>query len=187
MTDNEHRSGRRSLLKRGTLLFGGGALGAIASRAAGGSPERTAGSAMQPQSAGASARMQRTALNPDSLHTPFSRYAHGIQIEGPRRFIFCAGQVAGDAEGKLVGRGDFWAQGHKAMENLAAVLAEGGASFADIVKATIYVVGTENAQAGRDLGGQYFDPERPPANTLVVCAGLADPEFLVEVEAIAVI
>jgi len=131
--------------------------------------------------------MQRSRLQPASLHTPFSAYAHGIEVDGARRLVFCAGQVAGDREGNLVGGDDFWAQGHQAMANLRAVLREASADFGDIVKATIYVVGAENAQAGRDLCARYFDAESPPANTLVVCEGLAEPEFLVEIEAIAAI
>lgn len=131
--------------------------------------------------------MKRTALNPKSLHTPFSTYAHGIKVDGAQTLIFCAGQVAGDENGEIVGKGDFWTQGHKVMENLQAVLKEGGADFGNIVKATIFVVGQENAQNGRDLCGQYFDKNSPPANTLVVCDGLADPDFLVEVQAIAVV
>ena len=59
--------------------------------------------------------------------------------------------------------------------------------LADIVKATIFVVGQEFAQPGRDLCGEYFDRDNPPANTLVVCQALADPDFLVEVQAIAAV
>ena len=131
--------------------------------------------------------MEKTHLNPKTLHAPFSTYSHGIKVGGAREIIFCAGQVAGDENGNIVGKGDFWAQGHRVMANLKDVLAEGGATFADIVKATIFVVGQENAQPGRDLCGHYFDKDNPPANTLVVCQGLADLDFLVEVQAIAVI
>ena len=131
--------------------------------------------------------MKRVQLNPKSLHTPFSTYAHGIRVDAAQRLIFCAGQVAGDKDGKLVGKSEFWVQGHQVMANLRDVLAEGGATFSDIVKATIYVVGPEHAQNGRDLCGQYFDKSSPPANTLVVCQALADPDFLVEIEVIAVV
>lgn len=130
--------------------------------------------------------MKRTQLNPDSLHTPFSTYAHGVRVDTPGAVVFCAGQVAGDRDGNIVGKGDFWVQGHQVMANLRDVLEEGGATFSDIVKATIYVVGAEHAQNGRDLCGQYFDKQNPPGNTLIVCQALADPDFLVEVEAIAV-
>ena len=131
--------------------------------------------------------MQKTFLNPQSLHKPFSTYSHGIKVDGAQQIIFCAGQVSGDKDGNIIGKDDFWIQGHQVMANLRDVLAEGGATFADIVKATIFVVGQEYAQPGRDLCGEYFDKDNPPANTLVVCQALADPAFLVEVQAIAVI
>ena len=131
--------------------------------------------------------MQKTFLNPQSLHKPFSTYSHGIKVDGAQQIIFCAGQVSGDKDGNIIGKDDFWVQGHQVMANLRDVLAEGGATFADIVKATIFVVGHEYAQPGRDLCGEYFDKDNPPANTLVVCQALADPDFLVEVQAIAVI
>ena len=131
--------------------------------------------------------MQKTFLNPQSLHKPFSTYSHGIKVDGAQQIIFCAGQVSGDKDGNIFGKDDFWVQGHQVMANLRDVLAEGGATFADIVKATIFVVGQEYAQPGRDLCGEYFDKDNPPANTLVVCQALADPDFLVEVQAIAVI
>ena len=131
--------------------------------------------------------MERKILNPDSLHTPFSAYSHGIMIDGAKRLIFCAGQVAGDKDGNIIGKGDFEAQGNQVFSNLADVLAEAGASVSDVVKATIFVVGQQYAQAGRDLCGRHWDKDKPPANTLVVCQALADPDFLVEVQAIAVV
>jgi enamine deaminase RidA (YjgF/YER057c/UK114 family) len=131
--------------------------------------------------------MERRILNPKSLHTPFSAYSHGIMIDGASRLIFCAGQVAGDRKGNIIGKGDFDAQGEQVFANLRDVLAEAGASLSDVVKATIFVVGQEYAQPGRDLCGRHWDAENPPANTLVVCQALADPDFLVEVQAIAVV
>ena len=131
--------------------------------------------------------MKRTILKPSSLHTPFSTYSHGIKVSGVNEIIFCAGQVAGDKDGNIVGKGDFWKQGHRVMENLRDVLAEGGATFDNVVKATTFVVGQQYAQPARDLCGMYFDKDNPPGNTLVVCQGLADPEFLVEIQAIAVV
>ena len=72
-------------------------------------------------------------------------------------------------------------------ENLKEVLAEGGATLSDLVKVTTYVVGKEYTQAARELGIQYWDKSNPPTSTLIVCAGLANPDFLVEIDAIAII
>ena len=131
--------------------------------------------------------MKRESLSPNTLHTPFATYVHGIAVDEARRVIFSAGQVCGDKDGTIVGAGDFDTQGEQVMKNLRDVLAEGGATFSDIIKVTIYVVGQEYAQPARDLCAQHWDKSNPPASTLIVCAGLANPEFLIEIEAIAVI
>ncbi len=130
--------------------------------------------------------MEKTVLQPKTLHKPFSAYSHGIVVDGAGRIIFCAGQVAGDAKGDIVGEGDFEAQGEQVMSNLRDVLAEAGATFADVVKLTTYVVRKEDTQRARDLVGRHFK-DHPPANTLCVLQGLAHPSFLVEIEAIAVV
>ncbi len=72
------------------------------------------------------------------------------------------------------------------MSNLRDALAEAGAAFDDVIKLTTYVVKQEDAQKGRGLVGRRFK-NHPPANTLCVLQGLADPRFLVEIEAIAVV
>lgn len=131
--------------------------------------------------------MKRLSLNPKTLHTPFSTYVHGIAIEDGARVIHTAGQVCGDGQGNIIGAGDFEAQGEQVMRNLRDVLAEGGAGFSDIVKVTIFVVGQQYAQPARDLCAKHWDKANPPASTLLVVAGLAQPEFLVEIEAIAVV
>ena len=130
--------------------------------------------------------MEKRILQPQTMHKPFSSYSHGIEVKGANRLIFCAGQVAGDFKGDVVGEGDFDKQGRQAMENLRDALAEAGASFADVVKLTTFVVKQEDAQKARDLVGRYFK-DNPPANTLCVLQGLATTKFLVEIEAIAVV
>ena len=131
--------------------------------------------------------MKRETLSPSTLHAPFSTYVHGVAVDEARRVIFSAGQVCGDKDGTIVGVGDFGAQGEQVMQNLTDVLAEGGATFSDIIKVTIYVVGQEYAQPARDLCARHWDKINPPASTLIVCAGLANPDFLIEIEAIAVV
>ena len=88
--------------------------------------------------------MEKTVLKPAGIHKPYSNYSHGIVVEGAKRIVFCAGQVAGDSEGNLVGEGDFEAQADQVMANLKAVLTEAGASFGDVVKVTLYVVKQED-------------------------------------------
>ncbi len=94
---------------------------------------------------------------------------------------------AGDKDGNLVGRGDFRAQVKQVFENLKARLEEGGASFKDVVKLNYYLTDASDLQALRDTRNSYINTENPPASTLVVVKQLVREEYLVEIEAVAVV
>lgn len=81
---------------------------------------------------------------------------------------------------------DFDAQARMVMENLAKALAAGGATFSDVTKVTIYIVNQHDVAKARGILANYFGAT-PPASTLCVLRGLANPNFLVEVEAIAAV
>ena len=130
--------------------------------------------------------MEKTLIQPQSVHQPFSNYSHAIAVDGAARVVYCAGQVSADADQNIVGEGDFDAQADQVMSNVINVLAEAGATLADVVKVTLYVVRQEDAQKGRNILREHFGGN-PPASTLCVLAGLADPIFLVEIEVIAVL
>jgi enamine deaminase RidA (YjgF/YER057c/UK114 family) len=99
---------------------------------------------------------------------------------------FISGQVAVDGEGKVVGAGDVGAQAVQVFENLKLALQSIGASFADVVKFTIYIVGLtqERRKAVADVRSRYVSAEHPPAATMVGIEQLVLPELLVEVEAV---
>ncbi len=127
-----------------------------------------------------------TRTNPDGVHKPFSNYSHVVTAEGAQRLVFCAGQVAADAAGTVLPPDDFDAQAKLVMENLGMALAAGGAGFSDVTKVTIYIVDPKDVAKGRKILADYFGAN-PPASTLCVLRGLANPNFLVEVEAIAAV
>jgi len=87
----------------------------------------------------------------------------------------------------LVGAGDFIAQATQVFENLGRALAAAGAGFSDLVKTTVYVTDPRYREALREVRDRYLDGNALPASTLVVVAGLALPEYLLEIEAVAVI
>jgi enamine deaminase RidA (YjgF/YER057c/UK114 family) len=125
-------------------------------------------------------------LNPDSLHRP-TAYSHVGVVTGGR-FVFVAGQVALDAAGELVGAGDLGAQSRQAHENVATALTAVGAKPTDVVRLVTYVVDhgpgkLALARAGREA---VFRDHVPTAAYLGVQA-LARPEYLIEVEALAVV
>lgn len=114
-------------------------------------------------------------------------YSHTVVASGGRT-VYIAGQVPTDAEGKLVGGNDLGEQTAQAMKNVGIALAAGGASYEHIVKLTTYVVNYKpehRAIVGKARGAHFKGP--PPASTLVGVSALAMPEWLVEIEAIAVI
>jgi len=125
-----------------------------------------------------------TFTNPATVATP-GGYTHLVEARGGRT-LYLAGQVALDRERNVVGVGDFRAQAVQVFENLRAVLAAGGATFDDVVKMTMYVTEMSELDALRAVRVEYLGDARP-ANTLVQVVRLARPEFLLEVEAIAVV
>jgi enamine deaminase RidA (YjgF/YER057c/UK114 family) len=116
-------------------------------------------------------------------------YAHAVTVSG--RLAFISGQIALDADGRLVGPGDLAAQTRQALGNLHRILRELGADWADVARFSWYVTDTANIQAIRDIRDEFLRPalgDRPnPASTLVQVAALFRPDLLIEVEAVAVI
>ncbi len=127
----------------------------------------------------------RTEIAPKSIPDPRPRYTQGILAEG-KRLLFIAGQTGVDADNNVVGKGDAGAQAEQVLKNMKAVLDEAGASFADIVKITTYITDPRFRDALTPARSKYFGAN-PPASTLVVVSGLASPDYLVEIEAIAVL
>src|ERR1700712_1300359 len=106
-----------------------------------------------------------------------------------KRTIYTAGQVSTDERGELVGGDDLAAQTAQAMRNLGLALAAAGATYADIVKITTYVVNyrPEHRAVVGKARAPFFASGTPPASTLVGVSALALPDWLVEIEAVAVL
>lgn len=100
--------------------------------------------------------------------------------------LFIAGQVAKDVAGNLVGKGDFETQVRQVYENLNNILEEAGGTLLNIVKMTTFLTHFSYIETYRHVRGKYF-PEPCPPNTLLIVESLAMPDFMIEVEAIAVL
>jgi enamine deaminase RidA (YjgF/YER057c/UK114 family) len=112
-----------------------------------------------------------------------------VVVASGTRTIYTAGQVAIDAHGALIGAGDLAMQTTQAMHNVGLALAAAGATYADIVKITTYIVNyrPEHRAIIGKARTPFFANRSPPASTLVGVDALALPEWLVEIEAVAVV
>lgn len=129
--------------------------------------------------------MANTKINPAGLYDSVGYgFSHATVQEGGRT-LHCAGQVAWDKDCNVVGVGDLAAQTAQALANLSAVLAEAGATPADIVRLRTYVVDHTPDKLGPVLGavGAFYAGATPAPNTFIGVAALALPDFLVEIEA----
>ncbi len=123
-----------------------------------------------------------TVLKLNSVHKT-TGYSHAARAGNT---LYVAGQVAQDKGGRLVGKGDIEAQAKQVYTNLKSILTEAGGSLQHIVKTTTYITHFASLEGYRKVRGTFFTEPMPP-NTLVVVESLASPDFLIEIEAIAVL
>jgi enamine deaminase RidA (YjgF/YER057c/UK114 family) len=124
--------------------------------------------------------------SPKTLIPP-AGYSHIAKVNRGT-IVYLAGQVASDASGKLVGEGNFEAQAEQVFRNLKIAVEAAGGTMADIVKLNIYLVAqVDQAEVPklRAIRNRYVNIEKPPASTLVVVSRLAQPGWLIEIEAVA--
>jgi enamine deaminase RidA (YjgF/YER057c/UK114 family) len=129
--------------------------------------------------------MTLAGINPENLPTP-ETYTQVVAATG-RRLVFVAGQEPEDSHGNVVGLGDLAAQARQVFANLGRALAAAGARPDQVAKITIFVVGhrPEYLPVIEDARVLLFDDHKP-VDTLVGVETLARPEYLIEVDAIAI-
>jgi enamine deaminase RidA (YjgF/YER057c/UK114 family) len=126
-------------------------------------------------------------LNPDTL-SKNPAFTQAIVVTGSAKTIYIGGQDAVDASGTVVGKGDIKAQTVQVLTNIKAILAAAGAQPEHIVKWNIYIVQGQSLQEGFAAFQQaWVRLPNPPTITGMFVAGLANPDFLVEIDAIAVV
>jgi 2-iminobutanoate/2-iminopropanoate deaminase len=119
----------------------------------------------------------------EGLPEPFSHYTDAVRAGD---LLFVSGCVSVDADGNVVGIGDVVAQARQVFVNIGLALAAAGASFADVVKVTTFLTDIDDRARINPVRQEVFGDARP-ASTLVEVSALVLPEFLIEVEAVAVI
>ena len=121
-------------------------------------------------------------LTPSTIHPPFARYSHGVEVPPGHRLVVCSGQVAVAADGRVPE--DAAEQAELCFANIAAILAEAGMTLAHVVRINAFVSDRAHLRPYMAVRDRLVgDP--PPASTLMIVSGFAREEFKVEVEAIA--
>ena len=128
--------------------------------------------------------MAKEIINPASMAAP-TGYSYAVKKAGTP--VYISGQVAQDGAGNLVGKGDAGAQAEQVMQNLKTVCEAAGGTLDDIVRITVYVTDLAYRPAVGAARLKYFSEGNYPGSTFVVVSSLATPDFLVEIEAIAVV
>jgi enamine deaminase RidA (YjgF/YER057c/UK114 family) len=128
-------------------------------------------------------------FNPVTIAKPTAGYSQVAEVSGGK-IIFIAGQVAQDRNGNLVGKDDFRAQVQQVFENVKAAVEAAGGDFNNVVKLSYYCaesVDPAQIPAVREIRDKYVNTANPPTSTFVVVKRLVRLEWLIEVEAVAVV
>lgn len=124
--------------------------------------------------------MPVTFSNPPGVRPPGTRYSHAALVEGPGRRLVISGQVGIAQDGTIPPGAE--AQVEQALANLTAILAAHGMGWGDVVKMTVLLTDAAQIPGWRAKRAAVLG-ELAPCSTLMIVAGLADPRFLVEIEA----
>ncbi|HXB21378.1 MAG TPA: RidA family protein [Candidatus Solibacter sp.] len=128
-------------------------------------------------------------FNPDTMAKPAAGYSQVAEVTDGK-IVYIAGQVALDRSGNLVGKDDFRAQAQQVFENLNAAVEAAGGDFNSVIKLNYYC--SENVDPAqlpvvREIRDKYVNTANPPTSTFVVVKRLVRQEWLIEVEAVAVV
>jgi 2-iminobutanoate/2-iminopropanoate deaminase len=119
--------------------------------------------------------------NPDAVHQPLGKYHHSVAVPANAEWLVISGQVGAARDGTMAS--GVGAQTEQALRNILACLEANGMSKADLVKVTIYLTDARFIGEYRAARSNVLGDDTLPASTLVIVAGLATPDILVEVEA----
>jgi len=130
--------------------------------------------------------MELEYINPPNMAPPRG-YSHAVSVSGNHKTLYIGGQNAIDPQGNIVGKGSLRAQTEQALTNIQSILEQAGAKLENIVKFNVYLVQGQNPQEGFEAFQKRWHSKSFPAVTVLFVAGLAHPDWLVEMDAVAVV
>ena len=128
-------------------------------------------------------------INPPELYNSTQFGFSQVVVADGGRTVYCSGQVAWDSAEEIGAPGDLGEQTRRSLDNVALAVTAAGGSLRDVVSLHIYIVGDHirNTAAVREALLATFEPDHQPAATWIGVAALANPEFAIEIEAIAMV
>src|SRR5437762_14066985 len=130
--------------------------------------------------------MAKQQIRSDKLRQPSGVFSHATAIEAKGRLVFISGMTARPFDGSMAGVGDIDAQTRQVCENLKAAVEAAGGTMDDICRVDVYVRNMEHFEKIHQVRREYFK-NPPPASTMVEVTKMTSPDYLIEINAIAVI
>lgn len=130
--------------------------------------------------------MPRTQISTDRIGRPTGHFSQAIAADARGRLLFISGMTSKRADGNIAGPGDIEAQTRQTCENLKAAVEAAGGTMADICRVDVFVKSMADFDVIHRVRRQYF-PDPPPASTMVQISGFTHPDYLIEINAIAVV
>jgi enamine deaminase RidA (YjgF/YER057c/UK114 family) len=130
--------------------------------------------------------MPKKQITSARLRKPSGHFSHATLVEARGRMVFISGMTARRADGSIAGIGDIEAQTRQVCENLKAAVEEAGGTLDDICRVDVYVRNMEHFDAIHKVRREYFTGV-PPASTMVEISKMTSPDYLIEINAIAML
>jgi len=130
--------------------------------------------------------MPRRQISTDRIGHPSGHFSQAIAVDARGQLLFISGMTSKRADGSIAGVGDIEAQTRQTCENVKAAVEAAGGSMADICRVDVYVKSMADFDVIHRVRRQYF-PDPPPASTMVQITGFTHPDYLIEINAVAVL
>src|SRR5438874_6896525 len=130
--------------------------------------------------------MKKEEIRTDKLREPSGHFSQAIATDAKGRLVFISGMTARRADGSIAGIGDIEAQTRQVCENIKSAVEAAGGTLDDVVRVDVYVRNMEHFQTIHQVRSEYFKPPLP-ASTMVEVTKMVSPDYLIEINAIAVI
>ena len=130
--------------------------------------------------------MTKRQVQSDKIRQPSGHFSHAIAVEAKGRLVFISGMTSRRADGTIAGIGDIEAQTRQVCENLKSAVEAAGGTMDDICRVDVYVRNMEHFDRIHKVRREYFKSP-PPASTMVEVTKMTSPDYLIEINAIAVI